>query len=99
MGLATYRHTDTGELIELSEDWLTRFPKDPYERVAADELTKLETQQRQAAADAVGAQPYQQPDTGASAEAAPAPAGNAKSGTGTQDTPTGAPDPRDQSRF
>jgi hypothetical protein len=58
MALATHRHNETGELLELSEDWLTRFPKDPYTRVSSDDLAKLEAEQRQAAATALGAQPY-----------------------------------------
>lgn len=104
MGLATYRHNETGELIELSEDWLTRFPKDPYTPVGTDELAKLEIEQRQAAAEAAGAQPYQQPEDAAAEQAAPTPPAAPSSGgkgdsTDPGDTPPPSGNPRSETRF
>lgn len=99
MGLATFRHNETGDLLELNEDWLDRFPNDPYTRVSTDDLAKLEIEQRQADAAAIGAQPYQQPDDG-SAEA-PAAAAAPTKGTKTEDedTPPASSNPRSESRF
>lgn len=96
MALATYRHNETGELLELSEDWLKRFPKDPYTLVGTDELAKLEAEQRQAAVTAAGAQPFDQGE-GAPQEPAAAPVA-AKDAEG-QDTPAPPTDPRDARRF
>lgn len=78
MALATFRHNETGELLELSEDWLTRYPKDPYTLVGTDDLAKLETERRQAEAAALGAKPFDQGEDTPTAEApAPAPAAKA----------------------
>lgn len=98
MALATYRNNDTGDLIELSEDWLDRFPRDPYTRLTGDELAKLEKDARTAAAAAIGAQPYQQPEDAASD---PTPPAAAATDDEDEDTPTPAPaqNPRSESRF
>jgi hypothetical protein len=100
MALATYRNNETGELLELSEDWLTRFPKDPYTLLDGDELEKLETERGQAVATAVGAQPFDQgEETPEEPAAAPAPAPSGGKGAEEQDTPEPPTDTRDARRF
>lgn len=98
MALATYRNNETGELLELSEDWLTRFPKDPYTLVTDDDLAKLEAERGQAVAAAVGAQPFDQGEE-TPEQPAPAPAPAAGKGAEDQDTPEPPTDTRDARRF
>jgi hypothetical protein len=93
MALALHRNTDTGELLELDENWTTRFPKDPYTLVGTEDLAKLEAERRQADAAALGAQPYAQPED--VPEAAPA----APAKREAANTPTPSPDTRDERRF
>jgi hypothetical protein len=41
MALIIVRNTETGEVLQLDESWLTRFPEDPFEPVPEEELANL----------------------------------------------------------
>lgn len=98
MGLATFRNTETGDLVELNEDWLTRFPQDAdhYTRVVDADLADLEQKQREADVAALDARPY---DDGTTAAEAPAPAAEPDGDDESEDTPPAPPVTRDERRF
>lgn len=99
MATATFRNNETGELLQLDERWLDRFPNDPYTLVEDKELDKLKQEQRQADVDALGAKPYAAPEDTPEGIIDAAGAGSTHDDDDEPDTPTTAPVIRDERRF